>query len=222
MVEELRFLTVGYVHLVSTFFSDKIHAVLEGLLVEAQRLLGQLEPDSDHVAHVHQALVQVAVLKLRRYKLDQTAKLIGQRTCMAARLVAFVEGLLLERYHEFNQESANLDHSLHDKLACSSLRIRHVLGQCSVELLKILLHILLRFGIDFGALLKYLLDLVAGTLELVTIASGLDVVINGSRQDHVNIELTGMVHGRHKLLLDQTCRLLLLRRACKLIGEGQV
>lgn len=174
------------------------------------------------MAHVHQALVQVAVLKLRRYKLDQTAKLIGQRTCMATRLVALVESLLLDRYHEVNQESAYLYHGLHDKLACSSLRIRHVLGQRSVELLKILLHLLLRFGIDFGALLKYLLDLVAGTLKLVAIASGLDVVINGSRQDHVNIELAGKVDGRHELLLDQTSRLLLLRRASKLIGEGQV
>lgn len=40
MVEELRSLTVGYVHLVATFVADQIHAILEGLLVETQRLLG--------------------------------------------------------------------------------------------------------------------------------------------------------------------------------------
>ena len=51
---------------------------------------------------------------------------------MAARLVAFVEGLLLDRYHEVNQESAYLNHGLHDKLACSCLWSRYVLGQRSV------------------------------------------------------------------------------------------
>ena len=100
---------------------------------------------------------------------------------MATRLVAFVEGLFLDCHHELDQQSANLDHGLHDKLACAGLRICHVLGQRRVELLKVLLHLLLRLGIDFGALLKYLLDLVASALELVAVPSGLNIVINGSR-----------------------------------------
>lgn len=40
MVEELRPLAIGQVHLVTTFIADKVHTILEGLLVEAQRLLG--------------------------------------------------------------------------------------------------------------------------------------------------------------------------------------
>ena len=67
MVKEflLLLLAVGCcVIVVTRLFADLVHAVLERLLVEAKCLLGQLKPDSDHMAHVHEALVQVAKLEL--------------------------------------------------------------------------------------------------------------------------------------------------------------
>lgn len=40
---------------------DRIHSVLQSLLIEAQCLLGQLKPDPDHMSHIHQTLVQIGV-----------------------------------------------------------------------------------------------------------------------------------------------------------------
>jgi len=53
-----------------TFLLHLIHAVLKGLLVEAESLAWQLEPHADHMPHVHQALVQVAALHLHSDQFD--------------------------------------------------------------------------------------------------------------------------------------------------------
>lgn len=115
LVKELVSLSIGLVQ-IGTLLSDLIHAILQGLLVETEGLLGQLEPDPDHVAHVHEALVQVAELVLRGDQLDQAAELVRKRASMTARLVALVKGLLLHNHHEFDQQSSQALHLLLDLL----------------------------------------------------------------------------------------------------------
>ena len=58
--------------------SDLVHAVFERLLVKAKGLLGQLEPDADHMAHIHEALVQIGLVHLRGHEVDEAAQLVRQ------------------------------------------------------------------------------------------------------------------------------------------------
>ena len=64
--------------LLTALLLNHIHAVLQSLLVEAECLARQLKPDSDHVAHVHEAFVKVALLHLGSHHFDQATELIRQ------------------------------------------------------------------------------------------------------------------------------------------------
>ena len=71
------------------------------------------------------------------------------------------------------------------------------------QLKEVLLHLLLSFMVNFGAFLKYLLDLFIRAIKLILGALILDILVDSPSQYHVNIELTGLFHWLHEFFLDQ-------------------
>ena len=137
----------------------EIHAVLQSLLVEAKGLSGQLEPYANHVAHIHQALMQICAVNLRRHKLNEAAQLVRQRARMTARLITLVQGLLLHADHKVYEQRSNRRHDRHEFLTCElvdDVSVREQQPKQSFCLSNQCLHLLAHRCVNLAALLQNL------------------------------------------------------------------